>query len=79
MTLYRFNMRSWAQTALALLAPSLPLALGQHIRDLSGDGWTLSAPLLDRTVPARTPSYAHLDLLRSGVIGKSFFVNVGLY
>lgn len=62
-------MRSWAQTALALLAPSLPLALGQHVRDLSGSGWTLSGPALNTTVPARVPSQAHLDLLHAGVIG----------
>lgn len=52
---------------MALLAP---VALGQHVRDLSGSGWTLSSPSLDRSIPARVPSQAHLDLLHAGIIGK---------
>lgn len=60
-------MRSWSQVAVALLAP---VALGQHVRDLSGSGWTLSSPSLDRSIPARVPSQAHLDLLHAGIIGK---------
>lgn len=67
-------MRSWLETAVALLAPSLPVVLGQHVRDLSGDGWTLSSPALDHSVPARVPSHAHLDLLRAGVIGEFFLL-----
>lgn len=64
------NMRSWFQTAVALLAPSASLVLGQQVRDLSGDGWTLSSSALDKPIPARLPSQAHLDLMRAGVIGR---------
>ena len=65
-----FNMRSWLEKAVALLAPSLPVVLGQHVRDLSGDGWTLTSPALNQSVAARVPSHAHLDLLRAGIIGE---------
>lgn len=74
-SLLRVNMRSWLETAVALLAPSVPLVLGQNVRDLSGDGWTLSSNALDQSIPARVPSQAHLDLMRAGVIGT--FLTLG--
>lgn len=63
-------MRHGIGLAAALLAPTLPVALGQHVRDLSSVQWSLSSRALNRTVPAEFPSQVHLDLLRAGVIGK---------
>nr|Q9UUZ3.1 RecName: Full=Beta-mannosidase A; AltName: Full=Mannanase A; Short=Mannase A; Flags: Precursor [Aspergillus niger]CAB63902.1 beta-mannosidase [Aspergillus niger] len=68
-------MRHSIGLAAALLAPTLPVALGQHIRDLSSEKWTLSSRALNRTVPAQFPSQVHLDLLRAGVIGEYHGLN----
>ena len=65
-------MRHSIGLAAALLAPTLPVALGQYIRDLSIEKWTLSSRALNRTVPAQFPSQVHLDLLRAGVIGEYY-------
>ncbi|KAL3246816.1 hypothetical protein ABHI18_012615, partial [Aspergillus niger] len=65
-------MRHSIGLAAALLAPTLPVALGQYIRDLSSEKWTLSSRALNRTVPAQFPSQVHLDLLRAGVIDDPY-------
>ncbi|KAH1395714.1 hypothetical protein KXW65_009110 [Aspergillus fumigatus] len=57
-----------AETVLALLTPAPPSVVGQHVVDLSGDGWTLSSTALNRTVPGHLPSQVHLDLFEAGVI-----------
>lgn len=57
------------ETVLALLTAGLPSVAGQHVVDLSGDGWTLSSTALNRTVPGHLPSQVHLDLFEAGVIG----------
>jgi len=62
----------WTETALLLASVALPRAvLGQHVIDLSGDGWTVSNKELGISVPGKLPSHAHLDLFAAGVIGKS--------
>ncbi|PYH93058.1 beta-mannosidase A [Aspergillus ellipticus CBS 707.79] len=55
-----------------LLASTLPTALGQHVRDLGSEKWTLSGQALNQTVPAKFPSQAHLDLLNAGVIDDPY-------
>ncbi|XHG08547.1 hypothetical protein AWENTII_011644 [Aspergillus wentii] len=66
-------MRSKIKTALALFASQyLSSVLAQHVRDLSGDGWTLSSRALNKTVPGRLPSHAHLDLFEAGVIDDPY-------
>ncbi|KAF5866606.1 hypothetical protein ETB97_010699 [Aspergillus alliaceus] len=64
-------MRFTAKTV-ALLASSIPTTLGQHVRDLSNEKWTLSSEALNRTVPGSFPSQAHLDLLKAGVIDEPY-------
>jgi beta-mannosidase len=58
-----------SETVLALLTAGIPSVAGQHVVDLSGDGWTLSSTVLNRTVPGHLPSQVHLDLFAAGVIG----------
>ncbi|GLB09844.1 hypothetical protein AtubIFM57258_005773 [Aspergillus tubingensis] len=65
-------MRQGIGLAAALLAPTLPVALGQYVQDLSSVQWTLSSRALNRTVPAEFPSQVHLDLLRAGVIDEPY-------
>ncbi|KAE8151409.1 glycoside hydrolase superfamily [Aspergillus avenaceus] len=60
-------------TAAAVLASTcLPVTLGQYIRPLSNEKWTLSSSALNRTVPGHLPSHAHLDLLKAGVIDDPY-------
>ncbi|OOF98837.1 glycoside hydrolase family 2 protein [Aspergillus carbonarius ITEM 5010] len=56
------------EIATGLLASILPVVLGQHVRDLSSEHWSLSSRALNRTVPAQFPSQVHLDLLKAGMI-----------
>lgn len=58
------------EIATGLLASILPVVLGQHVRDLSSEHWSLSSRALNRTVPAQFPSQVHLDLLKAGMIGE---------
>lgn len=64
---------------LAAMALQVPLALGDMIAsgtprpgifDLSASKWTLSNPAMDISIPASFPSYAHVDLYASQVIGN---------
>lgn len=63
-------MRFAGETTLAVLAFALPAVLGQHVRDLGSEEWTLSGGALNRTVPGRLPSQVHLDLFEAVVIGE---------
>lgn len=56
--------------SLALLPTIAQTVLGQHVIDLSGDGWTVSSKALNISVPGRLPSQAHLDLYAANVIGE---------
>lgn len=61
----------WTEIALFLASAALPHAVrGQHVIDLSGDGWTVSNKELGISVPGKLPSHAHLDLFAAGVIGE---------
>lgn len=42
----------------------------QQVTDLSHSSWTLENPSLNVSVPAAFPSYVHLDLYASQVIGE---------
>lgn len=42
----------------------------QQITDLSDSSWTLENPSLNVSVPAAFPSYVHLDLYTSQLIGE---------
>ncbi|KAK8029919.1 hypothetical protein PG993_011210 [Apiospora rasikravindrae] len=59
---------------LLTMALQVPLVLGDsissspRIADLSSSQWTLSNPAMGISVPARFPSYAHLDLYANHVI-----------
>jgi beta-mannosidase len=44
-----------------------------NIVDLVGNGWTLSNPSLNISVPAQLPSHVHLDLLSNQVIGDPYY------
>ncbi|KAK7959595.1 uncharacterized protein PG986_004449 [Apiospora aurea] len=58
------------------MALQVPLVLGgsipssPSILDLSSSQWTLSNPAMEISIPARFPSYAHLDLYANHVIGN---------
>ncbi|KAK8062429.1 beta-mannosidase [Apiospora hydei] len=58
------------------MALQVPLVLGDSIPsspsilDLSSLQWTLGNPAMDISIPARFPSYAHLDLYANHVIGN---------
>ena len=54
----------------AVLASILPSASGEYVRILGDERWSLSSKALNRSVPGRFPSHAHLDLLAAGVIGE---------
>lgn len=54
------------------LALTVQRVLGQHVLDLSGDGWTVSSEALNISVPGHLPSQAHLDLLAAKVIGEFY-------
>ncbi|KAK5116350.1 hypothetical protein LTR62_007897 [Meristemomyces frigidus] len=56
-----------------LLALASPLACAQNVVSLKGDGWTLSNPALNISVPAHLPSQAHLDLFANQVIGDPYY------
>lgn len=59
--------------AVSLLALLLQSASAHNVVSLVGDGWTLSSPSLNVSVPARVPSVAHLDLYREQVIGDPYY------
>ncbi|PWY65224.1 beta-mannosidase A [Aspergillus heteromorphus CBS 117.55] len=61
-----------AGTVSTLLASTLPVALGQYVRDLSSEDWTLSGRALNQTVPAQFPSQVHLDLWNAGIIDDPY-------
>lgn len=63
-------MHSWMKLAVAALPAIVQPVLGQHVVDLTGDGWTVSSKALNISVPGRLPSQAHLDLYAADVIGK---------
>ncbi|KAJ5173277.1 hypothetical protein N7492_005870, partial [Penicillium capsulatum] len=47
-------------------------ALGQRVRDLSGNGWTVSNKALNISVPGHLPSQVHLDLLAAKAIDDPY-------
>lgn len=53
-----------------LASQLLQLAAAKQVFDLSANNWTLSCPELYISVPATVPSYAHLDLAASNVVGQ---------
>ena len=53
-------------------AACLPLVSSQ-VTSLVGNGWTLSNPDLNISVPAHLPSQAHLDLYANQVIGNPYY------
>ena len=57
----------------ALAAAVLPLASTQQVISLVGNGWRLSNPDLNISVPAHLPSQAHLDLYANQVIGDPYY------
>lgn len=57
---------------LAVCATLLPFAVGETVISLVGDGWTLSDPRGNISVPAHLPSQAHLDLYANNVIGDPY-------
>lgn len=57
------------KNASAALAAITAVA-GQGITNLSDCSWTLENPTLNVSVPAAFPSYVHLDLYASQVIGE---------
>lgn len=54
-------------------ASLLPLVAPQTVVSLVGNGWTLSNPGLNVSVPAHLPSQAHLDLYANQVIGNPYY------
>ncbi|KAL5358525.1 beta-mannosidase A [Aspergillus floccosus] len=66
-------MRVPAQATMAVLASAVSSSLnGPQIYDLGRLGWTLSSPVLNKTVPGHLPSQVHLDLLQAGVIDDPY-------
>lgn len=63
-------MHLWMRLALAALPVTVQSVLGQHVVDLTGDGWTVSSKALNISVPGHLPSQAHLDLHAANVIGE---------
>ncbi|KAJ5621146.1 hypothetical protein N7510_005130 [Penicillium lagena] len=59
--------------ALAVLSSSLSMVLGQHVLDLSGDGWTVSNKALNISVPGHLPSDVHLDLWAANVTDDPYY------
>ena len=54
-------------------ASILPFASSNKVISLEGNGWTLSNPSLNVSVPAHLPSQAHLDLYANQVIGNPYY------
>ena len=48
----------------------LPLSAAQMVTDMSSYDWTLQRSPANVTVPGSFPSYSHLDLAASGVVGQ---------
>lgn len=65
-------MHLWMKLALAALPVTVQSVLGQHVVDLTGDGWTVSSKALNISVPGHLPSQAHLDLYAANVIGEYY-------
>lgn len=58
----------------SILLSSLFLRVySQSVTNLSGNNWRLTNPDLNISVPASTPSQAHLDLYASQVIGDPYY------
>ncbi|KAJ5899406.1 hypothetical protein N7495_004150 [Penicillium taxi] len=66
-------MHSWKKFVLTVLPSTAQSVLGQHVVDLSGDGWTVSSEALNISVPGRLPSQVHLDLYAAKVIDDPYF------
>ena len=64
-------MKLYFRTAVTTLvvahAPKLAIAI--TVLDLSEQKWLLENPLMNISVPGKIPSYVHLDLYASQVIG----------
>ncbi|KAK6858452.1 glycoside hydrolase family 2 protein [Apiospora arundinis] len=76
---YYLIMATTLVLALLTMALQAPLVLGGSVAsdvsspgifDLSSSQWTLSNPAMGISIPASFPSYAHLDLYSSQVIGN---------
>ncbi|KAK5136883.1 hypothetical protein LTR08_001805 [Meristemomyces frigidus] len=65
-------MLSYSIAAVAA-ACLLPLVSSNKVTSLEGNGWTLSNPSLNVSVPAHLPSQAHLDLYANQVIGNPYY------
>lgn len=70
------TMHFWIKLLLASLSSTVPAVLGQHVVNLSGDGWTVSSKALNITVPGHLPSQVHLDLLAANAISEFFMPSV---
>lgn len=66
-------MHFYEQLALAVLPSAFQAAVGQHVVDLSGDGWTVSSKALNISAPAHLPSHVHLDLYAANVIDDPYY------
>ncbi|KAJ5646879.1 hypothetical protein N7490_003251 [Penicillium lividum] len=65
-------MRLW-KLALAALPVTVQSVLGQHVIDLTGDGWTVSNKALNISVPGHLPSQVHLDLHAANIIDDPYY------
>lgn len=63
-----YNMMVLKNISVALAA--ITAVASQQVTDLSDSLWTLENPSLNVSVPAAFPSYVHLDLYASQVIGE---------
>ncbi|KAJ5669754.1 Beta-mannosidase A [Penicillium macrosclerotiorum] len=59
--------------AFAALPVAAQTVLGQHVVDLTGDGWTVSSDALNISVPGHLPSQVHLDLFAAKAIDDPYY------
>lgn len=66
-------MHLYEKLALAVLPSAFQAALGQHVVDLSGEGWTVSSKALNISAPGHLPSDVHLDIYAANVIDDPYY------
>lgn len=71
----RVRSSNVVETLLFACVLSATSAIGGQVLDLSEQEWTLENTLMNISVPGKVPSYAHLDLYASQVIGDPYAIS----